>query len=697
MRNDAVGFFWDDTPPPKVLKTPERRTPPAPTWLSPDYLPNLAEALLFPVHVMSDAELQTAQARREPLINDDEVYQNYFVSMFRSVQTGSVAFTEVYGEHAALSETDRAKLRWILDNFQTTGFNSLNYDLTINALAAEGFDTANLKLASDKLIVEQMRSGDVLRAGRTKRLDCDHIDLIEVAPLFGSLKTYGARLHVPRLQDLPFHPATVLSPQQAAIVRWYCVNDTTVTAYLGEHLREHIELRVQFGEQYGEDWRSLSDAQMAEQVIRHEIRRVTGKFPKKPKAGSAVGQVFRYQPPSYISFESAELREALHEMSTADIVVGPTGHAVCPKEIRERVVTIGGKRYKVGMGGLHSQEKRQAVVSGPHLRVIDRDVTGYYPNLILRNGFVPPHLGQIMLRAFGGMVDRRTAAKREVERLDKLGFPKDDPRYKMIKAEADGLKISNNGIFGKTADPFSVVYHVPSMVQITLSGQLSLLMAIEWLELAGIPVISANTDGIVVACPVDKYDLMTQVFAAWEQRTGLETEETEYRALYSRDVNNYIAVKLDGKTKTKGAYCERGSAHNSVLSKNPEVLICSDAAQAFLAKGTPVVETIRSCRDVRRFVSVRQVTGGGVKVWAPDHTEFLGKTIRWYYGVDVPGEIVYARNGNKVPKTDGARPLMDLPADNVVPADVDYDWYIAFAERILREVGALPEDADNSD
>jgi hypothetical protein len=692
VRNDAVGFFWDDTPPPRILKTPERRTPPAPTWLSPDYLPGLEEALRFPVHVMTDAELQTAQSRGEELLHDDEVYVNYFVGMFRGVQTGSVAFIEVYGEHASLNEEQGAKLGWILRNFQTTGFNSLGYDLTIDALAIEGFDTANLKLASDKMIIEQVRPGEVLRAGRTKRLECDHIDLIEVAPLFGGLKTYGGRLHVPRLQDLPFHPATVLSPQQAAIVRWYCVNDTTVTGFLNEHLREHIDLRVQFGQQYDEDWRSLSDAQMAEQVIRQEIKKVTGKFPPRPKKGEAVGQVFRYEPPHFISFQSPELQEALRDMSGSDIEVGPTGHAMCPKAIRERTVTIAGKPYKVGMGGLHSQEKRQAVVSSPTLRVIDTDVTGYYPNLILRNGFVSPKLGHVFMRAFGGMVARRTAAKREAELMSKS-----DPQYKTVKAVADGLKIANNGIFGKTADPYSTVYHVPSMVQITLTGQLCLLMAIEWLELAGIPVISANTDGIVAACPADKYELMREVITAWEQRTGLETEETEYRALYSRDVNNYIAVKMNGETKTKGAYCERGSAHNSVLSKNPEMLICSDAAQAFLSKGTPVAETIHACKDVRRFVSVRQVSGGGVKIWDADHTEFLGKTIRWYYAVDVPGEIVYARNGNKVPRSDGARPLMELPADYSVPSDVDFDWYIAFAERILREVGALPEEVESSD
>jgi hypothetical protein len=258
VRNDAVGFFWDDTPPPRILKTPERRTPPAPTWLNPDYLPGLEEALRFPVHIMSDAELITACQNREQLINDDEVYRNYFVAMFRSVQTGAVAFVEVYGEHATLNEGDRGKLRWILDSFQTIGFNSLPYDLTINALAIEGFDTANLKLASDKLIVEQMRPAEVLKAGRTKRLNCDHIDLIEIAPLFGGLKTYAGRMHVPKLQDLPFHPATILSPEQKSIVRWYCVNDTTATGFLYQHVKEHVDLRIQFGEQYDEDWRSLS-------------------------------------------------------------------------------------------------------------------------------------------------------------------------------------------------------------------------------------------------------------------------------------------------------------------------------------------------------------------------------------------------------------------------------------------------------
>ena len=33
----------------------------------------------------------------------------------------------------------------------------------------------------------------------------------------------------------------------------------------------------------------------------------------------------------------------------------------------------------------------------------------------------------------------------------------------------------------------------------------------------------------------------------------------------------------------------------------------------------------------------------------------------------------YKTNGNKVPKTDGAKPIMNLP--NELPDDINYEWY----------------------
>lgn len=683
-RLDQVGFFWDDRPAPKPPKAEkEKRVPPVATWLSPNYLPGLEEALRFPVHVMSSEELMRAYVNKEELVVDVECYPNYFLAMFTSVKTGAVYYLE---EVMGGPRIDTNLLGWILSSFTTVGFNSNNYDLTVLFLAVAGCTCPQLKEATNKVIAEEIRGSDVLKHYKVTPFKADHIDLIEVAPLFGSLKTYGGRLHVRKIQDLPFHPSTVLNDNQVTCVRWYCVNDCIVTVRLLEHLREHIGIRIKFGEQYNIDFRSKSDAQTAEEVFKAELKRTTGRWPRRPKRNEAVGKTFYYKAPSYIQFQTPELQNALWQMTNTPITVGASGHAECPENVRALTVHIGGKPYKVGLGGLHSKEKKMAIVGGAAIRVLDRDVTGYYPNLMLRNGFSPPHLGQALLIALQSMVDRRTHAKRVMQAIENAGGPFDH-YYDEIKAEADGLKIANNGIFGKLSDPFSIVYDVPNMVQVTITGQLSILMIIEMLELHGIPVVSANTDGIVIACPVDRYNDMTALFSAWEQHTGLETEETEYKALYAANVNNYIAIKMDGKAKVKGWYSERGSAHDSILSKNPEALICSDAVQKYLASGVPLRETITKCQDIKRFVAVRVVKGGGVKVWNDDHTEYLGKTVRWYYAKDVPGELVYASNGNKVPKTDGAKPMMELTEH--IPEDMDFDWYVAKAEKILVEIGAV--------
>jgi len=261
------------------------------------------------------------------------------------------------------------------------------------------------------------------------------------------------------------------------------------------------------------------------------------------------------------------------------------------------------------------------------------------------------------------------------------------------KVIADSLKITINGSFGKLGSPYSVLYSPNLLIQTTVTGQLALLMLIERMELAGIPVVSANTDGLIIKCPTLRLNDAENVVAGWERDTGFITEETRYRAVFSRDVNNYIAVKENNSTKVKGAYAEKGSSGNTVLSKNPTGLICTDAVLAFLTTGKPIAKTIHECRDLTRFVVVRSVTGGAVKDGI-----YLGKSIRWYYAVGETGEIVYAKNGNMVPKSTGGKPCMLLP--DAFPEDVNYDWYESEALEMLRDLaypGIAPKTVDTVD
>ena len=59
--------------------------------------------------------------------------------------------------------------------------------------------------------------------------------------------------------------------------------------------------------------------------------------------------------------------------------------------------------------------------------------------------------------------------------------------------------------------------------------------------------------------------------------------------------------------------------------------------------------------------------------------------VRWYYAQEESGEIVYAKSGNKVARSEGARPLMDLPDE--LPSDLDRDWYVREAESMLAGMG----------
>lgn len=674
MRPDALGFFWRDEPVIKVAKEPPpKRTPPHPFWREPNYLPGLEEAMRFGVHVMDDTELLAAKARRERMIFDIEVYRNYFLCAFTSLQTGHVAYVEMSDDEP---ELDINRLGWIMTNFTIVGFNSRNYDVPLVSMALAGKNCDQIKNASDKIIIEEMRYSDVLRANKVKCLkDIDHIDLIEVAPLSGSLKIYGGRLHSPRMQDLPFHHASVLSFEQRAIVRWYCVNDLTQTAFLHESLKEELQLREEMSMEYGVDLRSKSDAQIAEAVIAHELERMNRRRPERPEI--PPGTMYQYKVPEFIKFYTPLMNNALDVVRNARFVVAEHGSVDMPPQIGALKIKIAENVYRMGIGGLHSSETCAAYVADADTVIVDRDVTSYYPAIILRCGLYPIHLGTNFLRVYGGIVDRRVRAK-----IDGL------------KAIANSLKIVVNGSFGKLGSKWSIFYAPDLLIQVTITGQLSLLMLVERCELSGFKVISANTDGIVVKCPASRREELNALFKAWEAETGFATEETEYSAYYGRDVNNYIAVKKPDKkgkigTKNKGAYANPWndpSASAMRLHKNPTNTICIDAVEALLTKNVSIADTVQSCTDIRKFVCVRKVKGGAVK-----DDQYLGNSIRWYYATGQAGEIIYASSGNKVPRSDGAKPVMQLPAE--FPSDVDFAWYIAESEEILRDIGYLAKRA----
>ena len=63
----------------------------------------------------------------------------------------------------------------------------------------------------------------------------------------------------------------------------------------------------------------------------------------------------------------------------------------------------------------------------------------------------------------------------------------------------------------------------------------------------------------------------------------------------------------------------------------------------------------------------------------------FGRVARWYMTTDKLPPLTYLSSGNKVPSTDGAKACMTLP--DKLPKDLDFEWYINEAYRILNDLG----------
>lgn len=600
---------------------------------------------------------------RKTAVFDIETYVNYWSIAFMCVETMKSRRFDLRSG----GTLDKKGIATIVRNWRIVGFNSNNYDIPMLLLAMSGASCGDLKRASDQIIMSDMRPWQFCEHYGLEAPDfLDHIDLMEVSPgspQKPSLKMYAGRLHSKTMRDLPFDPDRKLSEDDIEQLCQYHDNDLIVTRDKYLELKPQIELRAQMSDQYGVDLRSKSDAQVAEAVIKAELERKLKRKIYRPDVNPGT---FRYKAPTWVQFQTPQMRQMLSDITTKPFVVRRDGVVEGPKFLDDLEIRLGEGVYRMGIGGLHSSESKAVNVSDDEYVILDRDVTSYYPSIILTNRLYPKHLGEAFLHVYKTIFERRVAAKKAGQ-----------------KNIAETLKIVLNGSFGKFGSPYSTLYSPDLMIQTTITGQLAMLMLIEELELRGIHVISANTDGFVTKVPRHRRAEFLSVIVEWEWTSGFGTEETEYRGLYSRDVNNYIGITSDGKAKLKGAFATGGPGQPAAsgMKKNPTNEVCIDALVAYLKDGTPIEKTIRECKDIRKFITIRRVNGGCVDQYGDE----VGKVIRLYYAKGVTGTLKYKKNGNDVPKSEGAKQCMELPDD--LPDDINYDWYVRETTAMMQDIG----------
>ena len=212
------------------------------------------------------------------------------------------------------------------------------------------------------------------------------------------------------------------------------------------------------------------------------------------------------------------------------------------------------------------------------------DVASYYPHLMTLFAYTSRNIPDSKI--YADMLERRMEAKKNGD-----------------IATANSLKLVANTTYGATLNQYNDLYDPLMARSVCITGQLFLLELANHLraDCETLKVIQINTDGIMVSFDDSEYEKVLEITKEWEQRTGFELEEDKIKSIVQKDVNNYIEVPLNGKTKIKGGYIVRGIAPAGAFNVNNNATIVAKAIVDYFTLGTQVETTIGECTDIFQF------------------------------------------------------------------------------------------------
>ena len=379
----------------------------------------------------------------------------------------------------------------------------------------------------------------------------------------------------------------------------------------------------------------------------------------------------------HIKFKTKQLQDFLEEIKKVSIYR-------TTKDEFEREIDFYGTKYTIATGGIHSQDRPAIYKSDDKFIYRHHDYTSYYPSIMISYNIYPQHLNKTaFVKMVSFLKDTRVRCKHtpDSEGLVMEGVPN--------KIGAEALKIVINSIYGKLGSELFFLYDRLAQMQVTINGQLMTMTLVEELELNGIHVISANTDGIVIKLPRDKEDVYKEITDRWNETNKMGADYEDYSYYICRDVNNYIAIQTNGKVEYKGALDPK--QYLKELKKGYDMPVVAIAVYEFFANGTPVMETLRKHKDILDFCKTQNVgkqfevvydkveNGQVVHVKSQRHLRFYVST----KGVIIQKEQSTTGKRSKLAGGNSVQILNSLDDKSIEERNINYSYYYNECYKII--------------
>lgn len=543
------------------------------------------------------------------IVFDIEVLKNIFTCTCKNTETGVIKVFEISSRKVDIQDL----LNYFTQDYYYVGYNNHHYDNPVlNYIFSlyrkryfEFFSTREITesiFRMSQIVIDKNSDFGLWKEYKYAKnfLSIDLLTMLYSKALRVSLKEIQVTMQYKNVEEFVVDWKQDLPEKDMDKLILYNINDVESTEELLHRCKSDLELRVSIEQEYKINCLSLDGVNIGMKILEQEYIRHTGITKDKlEQLRSPCDQIDLEKVIfPWIKFNSPILQNVLKEMKQL--------HNVSPgRKGYENTFVFGDMKITVGVGGIHGDCGIEIIKPKENELLLDSDVSSLYPSMIIEHDLYPPHLGKEFLETYSNIRTRRLIAKKnKIKVIDKT------------------LKLSLNGLSGNLQNEHSWCYSPFTVMQIRINGQLLLLMLSERLLSLGCKLHQINTDGILYACKKDKYEELQTVLSEWENLTKLTLETEKFTSFYQLAINDYFGVDINNDIKKKGFFLT-----DVTLGKGLSPKIIPEAIINYFVHNIPVEDTIKSCRDIRKFLQAEK-TG---KQWTVEYNEQIQQRTNRFY------------------------------------------------------------------
>ena len=443
------------------------------------------------------------------------------------------------------------------------GYNSSSYDSNVMRAYLQGKNPIHVS----KAIIESDDRGLVYKMFDTKKTPLFGMDLYQDNRGF-SLKEHSAFMGINiKETEVDFDLDRELTEEEQVLNELYCKNDVLATEKRFEQNIGMLVAKAAIALYFGLDKMALSmtNANLTAELLGAE------------KTADRGDELDKYELPEGFEIESETIREAF---MTDEFEANDKGHASISLDVPRRDVT-----EVLGVGGIHGAKESFIHVGNFHAR----DVGSLYPNTMVLFDYLSRNIPEDKRHIYQMLLDERMEAKysnKEFTEIKGVQIP--------TKLLINGYKLPLNTKYGAMGAEFNKLYDPRMRLLVCITGQMAMWDLLEKIENHA-TIIQSNTDAhYYIPFSDEDEKAIDEIANDWMKRTGYTLDDDPFKAIFQKDVNNYLAVTSDGKVKFKGAI---GLTNGLKVSK----AIVSNAFINYVVAGKDYKEFINECDELRQF------------------------------------------------------------------------------------------------